>query len=80
MTVTQLRSNARSTRVYCKNCFSCLAIHHLVYEDNVFMMQPEHRVQDFNAITPTKAIIHLIDYNGEAKDMPSDTIPIFHSL
>ena len=80
MTVTQLRSDARSTRVYCKNCFSCIAIDHVVYEDNVFMMQPEHCVQDFNAITPPKAIIHLIDYNGEATDVPSETIPIFHSL
>lgn len=80
MNVTQLRSDARSTRIYCKNCFSCIAIGHLVYENNVFMMQPEHRIQDFNAITPPKAIIHLIDYNGEAKDVQSDTIPIFHSL
>ena len=80
MTVTQLRSDARSTRVYCKNCFSCIAIDHVVYEDNVFMIQPEHCVQDFNAITLPKAIIHLIDYNGEAKDMPLDNIPIFHSL
>ena len=80
MTVTQLRSDARSTRVYCKLCFSCIAIDHVVYEDNVFMMQPEHCIQDFNANTPPKAIIHLLDYNGEAADIPSETIPIFHSL
>ena len=80
MTVTQLRSNAKSTRVYCKNCFSCIAIDHIVYENNVFMMQPEHCVQDFNANTPPKAIIHLVDYNGEVSDIPSDTIPVFHSL
>ena len=80
MTATQLRSNARSTRVYCKLCFSYIAIDHVVYEDNVFMMQPEHCIQDFNANTPPKAIIHLLDYNGEAADIPSETIPIFHSL
>ena len=80
MTVTQLRSDARSTRVYCKLCFSCIAIDHVVYEDNVFMIQPEHCIQDFNANTPPKAVIHLIDYKGEAADIPSETIPIFHSL
>ena len=64
MIVTQLRSDARSTRVYCKLCFSCIAIDHIVYEDNVFMMQPEHCIQDFNANTPPKAVIHLIDYKG----------------
>ena len=80
MIVTQLRSDARSTRVYCKLCFSCIAIDHVVYEDNVFMMQPEHCIQDFNANIPPKAVIHLIDYKGEAADIPSQTIPIFHSL
>ena len=80
MTVTQLRSDARLARVYCKLCFSCIAIDHVVYEDNVFMMQPEHCIQDFNANIPPKAVIHLIDYKGEAADIPSQTIPIFHSL
>ena len=44
------------------------------------MMQPEHCIQDFNANIPPKAVIHLIDYKGEAADIPSETIPIFHSL
>jgi hypothetical protein len=44
------------------------------------MIQPEHCIQDFNANTPPKAVIHLIDYKGEAADIPSETIPIFHSL
>ena len=52
----------------------------MVYEDNVFMIQPEHCIQDFNANIPAKAVIHLIDYKGEAADIPSETIPIFHSL
>ena len=78
MTVTQLRSDARSTRVYCKNCFSCIAIDHLVYEDNVFMMQPEHCVQDFNANNTPKNVIHLKDHNAETSDIQSDTKNIFN--
>ena len=44
------------------------------------MMQPEHCIQDFNVNIPPKAVIHLVDYKGEAADIPSETIPIFHSL
>tara|TARA_B110001452_G_scaffold245544_1_gene230292 strand:+ start:194 stop:802 length:609 start_codon:yes stop_codon:yes gene_type:complete len=79
MIATQLRSDARSTRIYCKKCFSCLAIDHVNYQNNIFMIQPDHCTQNFNVDIPPKAVINLIDYPEEVADLDSETIPIFHT-
>ena len=48
MIATQLRGDASSTRIYCKNCFSCFAIDHVNYQNNVFMIKPDYCKQNFN--------------------------------
>ena len=79
MTATQLRKDARSTRIYCKKCFSCVAIDHVFYQNNIFMIQPEHCEYNFVIESPPKAVINLIDYPGEFADLDSETIPVFHT-
>ena len=57
MTATQLRKDARSTRIYCKKCFSCVAIDHVFYQNNIFMIQPKHCEYNFDIESPPKAVI-----------------------
>ena len=42
MIAIQLRDDTNSTRDFCKNCFSCIAIDHVNYQNNVFMIQPDY--------------------------------------
>ena len=79
MIATQLRGDASSTRIYCKNCFSCVAVDHVNYQNNVFMIQPDYCKQNFNMQIPPLAVLNLQDYPGEFADLDSDTIPVFHS-
>ena len=79
MIATQLRGDASSTRIYCKNCYSCFAVDHVNYQNNVFMIQPDYCKQNFNVQIPPLAVLNLQDYPGEFADIDSDTIPVFHS-
>ena len=79
MIATQLRDDASSTRIYCKKCFSCFAVDHVNYQNNVFMIQPDYCKQNFNIQIPPLAVLNLQDYPGEFAELDSDTIPVFHS-
>ena len=79
MIATQLRGDASSTRIYCKNCYSCFAVDHINYQNNVFMIQPDYCKQNFNVQIPPLAVLNLQDYPGEFAELDSDTIPVFHS-
>lgn len=79
MRVTQLRQDARSTRIYCNHCYSCIAVDHINYANNIFMIQPDHCEQSFNVELAPKAVINLCDYPGDLAPLPSDEIPVFHT-
>ncbi|MEZ7880775.1 MAG: hypothetical protein QMC11_11225, partial [Rhodospirillales bacterium] len=79
MIAIQLRDDTNSTRDFCKNCFSCIAIDHVNYQNNVFMIQPDYSDQNFKTECPPKAVINLIDYPGDIATLESDEIPIFHT-
>ena len=79
MVVTHLREDASSTRVYCKNCYSCIAVDHTNYHNNVFMIQPDYCKQNFNVQIPPKAFINLQDHPEDFIELDSDTTPVFHS-
>ena len=79
MIATQLRGDASSTRIYCKNCYSCFAVDHVNYQNNVFMIQPDYCKQNFNVQIAPLAVLNLQDYPGEFAELDSDTIPVFHS-
>ena len=80
MRTTQLRDNARSTRIYCKKCYSCIGIDHINYANNVFMIQPDYCEQDFSTWIEPKAVIFLCDYPEKTVPLPSENIPIFHTF
>ena len=65
MRVTQLRKAARSTRIYCGNCYSCLGIDHPAYSDNVFMFKPDYCSTDFETKITPSALGFLCDYPGD---------------
>ena len=79
MVVTHLRDDASSTRVYCKNCYSCIAVDHTNYHNNVFMIQPDYCKQNFNDQISPKAVINLQDHPEDFIELDSDTTPVFHS-
>ena len=81
MQAVMLRNDGRSTRIYCKYCWSCIAIDHKIsYANNVFMFQPDHCKPDFDVnISPT-AIIQLNDYPGDCAPVPSEILPVFHTF
>ena len=79
MIATQLRGDASSTRIYCENCYSCCAVDHVFYQNNVFMIQPNYCKQNFNIQISPLAVLNLQDYPGEFADLDSETIPVFHT-
>ncbi len=69
----QLRNNARSTRIYCTNCFSILGVDHPGYRDNVFMFFKGFCHTNFDLTIKPSAAIHLKDYPGDIKnELPKD--------
>lgn len=80
MQVTQLRDDARSTRVYCKQCYSCIGIDHIRYMNNVFMIQPDHCAPSFDVKIKPTAVLFLSDYPGSDAPVPTDDTPIFHTF
>ena len=79
MKAYQLRDPARSTRVYCNQCYSILGIDHPAYCDNVFMFFPHHCETDFDLSINPCAVIHMESYPfPEPADVPDD-IPVYQS-
>jgi hypothetical protein len=81
MRATRLRNDGRSTRIYCKSCYSCIAIDHKIsYANNVFMFQPDHCRPSFNVELAPTAMIQLRDYPGDTAPTPSEQLPVFHTF
>ena len=80
MKAYQLRSPAKSTRLYCIECFSILGINHPVYSDNVFMFFPNHCDADLDLSIKPCASINMSSYlYSEIADIPED-VPVFHNF
>jgi hypothetical protein len=75
----QLRNPAKSTRVYCTNCYSILGITHPAYSNNVFMFFPHHCEADLDLSIKPCAAIHMSSYPYEEKADIPDEIPVFHN-
>ena len=58
----QLRTNARSTRIYCKECYSIIGIDHINYKDTVFMLIPQLCKTDLDLSIKQVAAIFMNDY------------------
>ncbi|MEC7592648.1 MAG: hypothetical protein VYA64_04350, partial [Pseudomonadota bacterium] len=81
MCAARLRDDVRSTRIYCKSCYACVAIDHAVsYANNVFMFQPDHCWPNFDVTVAPTAMIQLRDYPGDLAPTPSAQLPVFNTF
>ena len=80
MRAVQLRDNADSTRVYCSSCYSIIGIDHPRYQDNVFYFFPKHCRTTCDVDLEPTAVLFLRDYPEEVAPVPSEEIPVFHTL
>ncbi len=80
MIALQLRNDSESTRIFCKNCFWCIAIDHVNYQSNVSIIQLNYIEQTFNIECPLKAVINLIVYPVDSATLGSDKISVFHTI
>lgn len=79
MKAFQLRNPAKSTRVYCTNCYSILGINHPTYSNNVFMFFPHHCEADLDLSIKPCTAIHMSSYPYEERADIPDEIPVFYN-
>ncbi len=79
MKVFKLRKDGRSSRLYCKECYSLMGIDHPNYKSEIFLIFPKHCKTNCDLSVPLTAIIFLNDYPTDFALPPSD-VPSFYSL
>ena len=79
MRTYKLRSDGRSIRLYCINCYALIAVEHPNYRSNVFLIFPEHCRADCDLSVPLTALTCMIDYPKEFDPPPEDDVPLFYS-
>ena len=70
----QLRADARSTRIYCTECYSIIGIDHPGYKDTVFMLIPQLCKTDLDLNIKPVAAIFMKDYTYEDISMICDDV------
>ncbi len=80
MQAFQLRPNARSTRVYCKECFSIIGVDHKSYRDNVFMFFKNYCVTTCDLSIKPSAAIYLNDLKDVNQIDDLETIPLIFNF
>jgi hypothetical protein len=80
MKAVQLRKNAKSTRVYCKDCHSILGIDHPNYCNNVFMFFRNYCETNFKLPDKVAAAIYLDDLPSSATHLIPTDIPLLYSF
>ena len=80
MKAVQLRNDARSTRVYCRECHAILGIDHPNYSNNVFMFFKNHCETSFKLPKRAVAAIYLDDLPADTSHLIPTNIPLFYSF
>ena len=80
MSAYKLREDGRSTRLYCNQCWSLIAVDHPAYQRNVFLIFPKHCVAECDLSVPLTAILFMKDYPKEYGAPPEDDVPLFYSF
>ena len=80
MKAVQLREGARSTRVYCQDCYSVLGVDHPAYSNNVFMFFKNHCETNFKLTHKAVAAIYLEDLPPNERHLIPNDIPLFYSF
>ena len=76
----QLRKGAKSTRVYCKKCFSIIAVDHPGYNNERFMFFENHCYTTLDTSMEPNAIIYLDHLPEGTKEKIPDDLPRFRDI
>ena len=76
----KLRDDNHSIRLFCNKCYSCIGIDHVAYQNNVLLAFIDHCSIDLDVPFEPKAVLFAQDYPSGSVPVPSDEIPVFHSL
>ena len=80
MSAYKLREDGRSTRLYCSQCWSLIAVDHPAYQSSVFLIFPKHCRTNCDLSVPLTAILFMKDYPKEYEPPPEDDVPLFYSF
>ena len=80
MSAYKLREDGRSTRLYCNQCWSLIAVDHPAYQSNVFLIFPKHCSTNCDLSVPLTAILFMKDYPKDYETPPEDDVPLFYSF
>ena len=76
----QLRKGAKSTRIYCKECFSIIAVDHPGYNNERFMFFENHCSTTLDTSMEPNAIIYLDHLPKGTKEKIPDDLPRFGDI
>ena len=80
MAAFQLRMGAKSTRIYCKECFSILAVDHPGYNNERFMFFENHCSTTLDTSLKPNAVTYLDHLPEDSKEIIPSDIPQFRDL
>ena len=80
MRAFQMRKGSKSTRLYCKECFSILAVDHPNYNDERFMFFENHCSTTLDTSLKPNAVTYLDHLPEDSKDIISSDIHQFRDL
>ena len=75
----QLRTGAKSTRVYCTECYSILGVDHPAYNNNVFMFFDGHCKTNLDLSVEPTAAINMDSYPGEELPKLPPGLPVINN-
>ena len=76
----QLRKGAKSTRIYCKECFSIFAVDHPSYNNERFMFFENHCSTTLDTSLEPNAVIYLDHLPECTKEKVPDDLPRFRDI
>ena len=76
----QLRKGAKSTRIYCKECFSIIAVDHRGYNNERFMFFENHCSTTLDTSMDPNAIIYSDNLPEGTKEKIPDDLPRFRDI
>ena len=80
MRAFQLRKGSKSTRIYCKECFSILAVDHPNYNNERFMFFENHCSTTLDTSLKPNAITYLDHLPEGSKEIIPTDLPQFRDL
>ena len=80
MRAFQMRKGSKSTRLYCKECFSILAVDHPNYNDERFMFFENHCSTTLDTFLKPNAVTYLDHLPEGSKEIIPSELPQFGDL